>query len=108
MSFTISAPAKLNRYLGVLGRRADGFHEVELVTTVLAHVPDLCDTLTWEPHHRLELRLEGPASEGLLADESNLVLKAWRLVESYVGRPCPARLTLHKRIPHGAGLGGGG
>ncbi len=107
MSFSVSAPAKLNRYLGVLGRRPDGFHEVELVTTVLAHVPELCDTLTWEPHHRLELRLEGPTSEGLVADESNLVLKAWRLVESYVGRPCPARLILHKRIPHGAGLGGG-
>lgn len=103
----VSAPAKLNRYLGVLGRRPDGFHEVELVTTVLAQVPELCDTLAWEPHHRLELRLEGPASEGLAADESNLVLKAWRLVESYVGRPCPARLILHKRIPHGAGLGGG-
>jgi 4-diphosphocytidyl-2-C-methyl-D-erythritol kinase len=42
-----------------------------------------------------------------VADKSNLVLKAWRLVESYVGRPCPARLILHKRIPHGAGLGGG-
>lgn len=107
MSFTVSAPAKLNRYLGVLGRRPDGFHEVELVTTVLAHVPELCDTLAWEPYHRLELRLEGPTSEGLVADESNLVLKAWRLVESYVGRPCPARLILHKRIPHGAGLGGG-
>ncbi|HJW32362.1 MAG TPA: hypothetical protein VJ505_03250 [Holophagaceae bacterium] len=107
MSFSVSAPAKLNRYLGVLGRRPDGFHEVELVTTVLAQVPELCDTLTWEPHHRLELRLEGPTSEGLVADESNLVLKAWRLVESYVGRPCPARLILHKRIPHGAGLGGG-
>ncbi|HJV89785.1 MAG TPA: hypothetical protein VJ623_05720 [Holophagaceae bacterium] len=107
MSFSVSAPAKLNRYLGVLGRRADGFHEVELVTTVLSHVPELCDTLAWEPHHRLELRLEGPTAEGLTADESNLVLKAWRLVESYVGRPCPARLILHKRIPHGAGLGGG-
>lgn len=107
MAFSVSAPAKLNRYLGVLGRRPDGFHEVELVTTVLDHVPDLSDTLTWEPHHRLELRLEGPTAEGLVADESNLVLKAWRLVESYVGRPCPARLTLTKRIPHGAGLGGG-
>jgi 4-diphosphocytidyl-2-C-methyl-D-erythritol kinase len=107
MAFSVTAPAKLNRYLGVLGRRPDGFHEVELVTTVLDHVPELCDTLSWEPHHRLELRLEGPTAEGLVADESNLVLKAWRLVESYVGRPCPARLLLHKRIPHGAGLGGG-
>jgi 4-diphosphocytidyl-2-C-methyl-D-erythritol kinase len=107
MALTQSAPAKLNRYLGVLGRRSDGFHEVELVTTVLEDVPDLTDTLSAEPHHRLELHLEGPTATGLVADESNLVIKAWRLVEALVGRPCPAKLRLHKRIPHGAGLGGG-
>ena len=107
MALSVSAPAKLNRYLGVLGRRPDGFHEVELVTTVLEGVADLTDTLTWEEHPRLELRIEGPTAAGLVADETNLVLKAWRLLEAYAGRPCPARLTLHKRIPHGAGLGGG-
>jgi len=107
MALSITAPAKLNRYLGVLGRRPDGFHEVELVTTVLTGVPELSDTLTWEEHPRLELVLTGPTAEGLVADEGNLVMKAWRLVEALAGRPCPARLTLHKRIPHGAGLGGG-
>ncbi len=107
MPLSLPAPAKFNRYLGVLGRRPDGFHEVELVTTVLEGVPSLTDNLTAEPWHRLELHLEGPTSLGLEANESNLVLKAWRLVEALVGRPCPAKLTLHKRIPHGAGLGGG-
>lgn len=107
MVLTVSAPAKLNRYLGVLGRRADGFHEVELITTVLEGLEALTDTLTWEPHDRLELTLTGPTATGLVADETNLVLRAWRLVEAFAGRPCPARLTLHKRIPHGAGLGGG-
>lgn len=107
MALSVPAPAKLNRYLGVLGRRSDGFHDVELVTTVLDGVPEVSDTLTWEEHSRLELRIEGPTAAGLVADESNLVLRAWRLVEAYAGRPCPARLTLHKRIPHGAGLGGG-
>jgi 4-diphosphocytidyl-2-C-methyl-D-erythritol kinase len=107
MSLSLPAPSKFNRYLGVLGRRPDGFHEVELVTTVLEGVPALTDTLTAEPWHRLALTIEGPTSAGLEANESNLVLKAWRLVEALVGRPCPAKLTLHKRIPHGAGLGGG-
>lgn len=107
MALSIQAPAKLNRYLGVLGRRPDGFHEVELVTTVLEGIPELSDTLTWEEHPRLELILTGPTAAGLQADEGNLVMKAWRLVEALAGRPCPARLTLHKRIPHGAGLGGG-
>lgn len=103
----LEAPAKFNRYLGVLDRRPDGFHEVELVTTVLEGLPDLSDTLTAEPADTLSLHLEGPASDGLTADDSNLVTRAWRKIEALAGRPCPARLTLHKRIPHGAGLGGG-
>jgi 4-diphosphocytidyl-2-C-methyl-D-erythritol kinase len=53
------------------------------------------------------LTLEGPESIGLSVDESNLVLRAWRLLEAEAGRPLPARLRLTKRIPHGAGLGGG-
>ncbi len=101
------APAKLNRFLAVLGRRADGFHELELVTTVLEGAPELADTLEAEPAGSLSLELAGPAAEGLRADGSNLVLRAWRLLEAEAGRPLPARLSLTKRVPHGAGLGGG-
>jgi 4-diphosphocytidyl-2-C-methyl-D-erythritol kinase len=103
----IQAPAKLNRFLAVLGRFQDGFHELELVTTVLDGVADLTDTLEVEAAGALTLELAGPLAEGLTADEGNLVLKAWRLLEREAGRPLPARLRLHKRIPHGAGLGGG-
>ena len=104
---TVSCPAKLNRFLAVLGRRADGFHELELVTTVLEGVPDLMDRLDGEPAAELSLAITGPMGEGLVADESNLVIKAWRLLEEVAGRPLPAALRLEKRIPHGAGLGGG-
>ena len=107
MAFTIQAPAKLNRFLAVLGRRADGFHELELVTTVLEGVPDLTDTLTAEPAEGLTLEISGPTGTGLTADESNLVIRAWRLLEDAARRPLPAALRLEKRIPHGAGLGGG-
>ena len=107
MSLRVSCPPKLNRFLAVLGRRADGFHELELVTTVLEGLPALTDTLTAEPASELTLTLGGPASEGLVADTSNLVLKAWRLLEEAVGRSLPAALHLEKHIPHGAGLGGG-
>ena len=100
-------PAKLNRFLAVLGRRADGFHELELVTTVLEGVPDLTDTLEGELATELSLAITGPTGEGLVADESNLVFKAWRLLEEAAGRPLPATLRLEKHIPHGAGLGGG-
>jgi len=103
----VAAPAKLNRFLAVLGRRPDGFHEMELVTTVLEGVQGLTDTLEGEPADALSLELTGPTSAGLGVDESNLVLRAWRLLERETGRELPARLRLEKRIPHGAGLGGG-
>ena len=100
-------PAKLNRFLAVLGRRADGFHDLELVTTVLEGAPDLTDTLEGETAGTLSLAISGPAGTGLVADESNLVMKAWRLLEESAKRSLPAALRLDKRIPHGAGLGGG-
>ncbi len=107
MALTIQAPAKLNRFLAVLGRRADGFHELELVTTVLEGVAGLTDQLEGAPASKLSLELSGPTSQGIEVDDTNLVLRAWRLLEEAAGRPLPARLSLHKRIPHGAGLGGG-
>jgi len=100
-------PAKLNRFLAVLGRRADGFHELELVTTVLEGVPDLTDTLEGERAGTLSLAITGPAGTGLVPDESNLVMRAWRLLEESAKCSLPAALRLDKRIPHGAGLGGG-
>jgi len=103
----LEAPAKLNRFLAVLGRFPDGFHELELVTTVLEGVADLCDTLEGEPAEAFSLELDGPAAAGLRADEGNLVVQAWRRLEAVAGRALPARLRLTKRIPHGAGLGGG-
>ncbi|MDE3246747.1 MAG: 4-(cytidine 5'-diphospho)-2-C-methyl-D-erythritol kinase [Acidobacteriota bacterium] len=107
MSLSLQAPAKLNRYLGILGRRADGFHELELVTTVLEGVEELADTLQGEPAESLSLALSGPTARGLSVDESNLVIQAWRLLEQEARKPLPAALRLEKRIPQGGGLGGG-
>ncbi|HTL97847.1 MAG TPA: hypothetical protein VL181_03480 [Holophagaceae bacterium] len=107
MSLAMPAPAKLNRFLAVLGRRADGFHDLELVTTVLSGVPGLEDMLEAEPGAALTLAIDGPFGAGLAADESNLVIRAWRLLEAEAKRALPAKLRLTKRVPHGAGLGGG-
>jgi len=107
MALRLQAPAKLNRFLAVLGRRADGFHELELVTTVLEGVEGLTDTLQGERAEALGLELTGPTAGGLTVDDTNLVLRAWRLLEREARRPLPAALRLEKRIPHGAGLGGG-
>ncbi len=100
-------PAKLNRFLAVLERRADGFHELELVTTVVEGVPALTDVLEGEIAADFSLAITGPMGTGLVADETNLVVQAWRLLEAAAGRPLPATFRLEKRIPHGAGLGGG-
>lgn len=107
MALSMQAPAKLNRYLGILGRRADGFHELELVTTVLDSVAELADTLRAEPAETLGLTVSGPMADRLRTDESNLVMRAWRLLEQEAKRDLSATLHLEKRIPHGGGLGGG-
>jgi 4-diphosphocytidyl-2-C-methyl-D-erythritol kinase len=104
-SFSLEAPAKVNLWLKVLGRRADGFHEVETRMVPLA----LCDRLTLQvapdlARGEVAFSCDDAAVPG---DESNLVMKAVRALEQAVG-PFPGmRLFLEKRVPHGAGLGGG-
>jgi len=102
-----TAPAKFNMFLSILGRRTDGFHLLELVTSVLRDWPSLHDELSAEVATNLSLAIEGPESKGLEADDSNLVIKAWRALEREAARPLPAKLSLLKHIPSGAGLGGG-
>ena len=95
------APAKLNLYLRVLGRRPDGYHEIE---TLFERI-DLADELTIEAHpDRLLLTCTDPA---LSCGEDNLVLKAARVLQQVSGTSRGASLHLLKRIPIAAGLGGG-
>ena len=93
------AHAKVNLFLRVLRHREDGFHEIE---TLMAPVT-LCDSLEIEPANKVEFRCDEPA----LAGEDNLVVRATRLFFSETNREPKVRLTLRKKIPHGAGLGGG-
>jgi len=94
----VSAPAKVNLTLEVLGRRDDGFHEL----ASLVHTVSLADTLTFEPADAFRCEVAGLA----LSDEENLVLRAARLIGERAGGR-GARITLTKRIPAAAGLGGG-
>ena len=95
------APAKLNLFLHVTGRRADGYHELQTVFQLI----DLCDTIgiTVRPDGRIE-RLEGP--QGVDAD-SDLTVRAARALQQATGCPLGASLRIVKRIPMGGGLGGG-
>jgi 4-diphosphocytidyl-2-C-methyl-D-erythritol kinase len=93
------APAKINLFLRVLRRRDDGFHEIE---TLMAPI-SLCDSLEIEPGNDLQFHCDEPN----LATDDNLVVRAARLFFSEINREPRIRLTLQKKIPHGAGLGGG-
>ena len=94
------APAKVNLSLRVLGKRDDGFHELESLMAPL----DLCDMLLFEPADVYTFDCD---AAGVPVDESNLVTRAVRLFERKTGKLCKWRISLEKRVPHGAGLGGG-
>lgn len=95
-----AAPAKINLSLRVLSKRPDGYHEVDLL---MAGV-NLADELEFSPAPAAELVCDDAS---LPVDESNLVMRAVREFEKAYGRSVRLRITLRKRIPHGAGLGGG-
>jgi 4-diphosphocytidyl-2-C-methyl-D-erythritol kinase len=99
--FTLAAPAKLNLSLRVLASRDDSFHEID---TVMVQVPQLADRLHFAPATGLGFACDDPS---LPDDATNLVVKAARAYEAAAEIPCHYHITLEKRIPHGAGLGGG-
>jgi len=102
-SLTESAPAKVNLTLRVVGRRADGYHDIES----LVAFADVGDVLAFAPADALDLSVRGPnaASAGPGAD--NLVLKAARALAAVIPGLALGRFVLTKRLPVAAGLGGG-
>lgn len=100
-----AAPAKLNLYLHVLGRRADGYHELDS----LVAFADLADMLEVRPADRFALTIDGPFATPLLAEdpERNLVTRAALLLAAELGRPADVAVRLTKRLPVAGGIGGG-
>ena len=98
----VGAPAKLNLYLHVTGRRADGYHELDSLVTFTA----LADTVDITPAESLWLSVTGPFADALDAGE-NLAARAATALAETLGRPAAVRITLDKQIPVAAGLGGG-
>ncbi len=98
MALILPAYAKLNLTLDIIGRRPDGYHEIDSVMqTISLH------DLIWV--ERTDCRVFDVV--GTLIDGENLVLKAARELEGRVSRNLPFTIRLFKRIPIGAGLGGG-
>ena len=99
-----SAPAKINLYLHVVGRRADGYH---LLDSLVAFA-EPADEVSAEPAPELSLTLRGPYAAALGdAPRDNLVWRAAEQLAARAGRPAAAALTLVKNLPVASGIGGG-
>lgn len=101
MTLALAAPAKLNLFLHVLGRRADGYHRLQTVFQLL----DLCDRVRLRALRRPVIRRAGGWAGVPEADD--LAVRAARLLQRETGVTQGAEITLEKRIPSGGGLGGG-
>ncbi len=97
------APAKINLFLHVGTRRADGYHELES----LAAFVDVGDALSFAPAPAFSLAVDGPFARGLDGEGDNLVLRAARALAATVGRTDGAAITLTKNLPVASGIGGG-
>jgi 4-diphosphocytidyl-2-C-methyl-D-erythritol kinase len=96
-----SAPAKLNLFLHVLGRRPDGYHDLQTLLQLI----DLCDSIDIKvrPDGQI-LRTSGPTA---VEPEADLTVRAARALQGATGSPLGAEISVAKRIPMGGGLGGG-
>jgi 4-diphosphocytidyl-2-C-methyl-D-erythritol kinase len=120
-SLVVHTPAKLNLFLEILGKRKDGYHELETLMVAV----DLFDTLTFTEENSNEIRLRcsqagsrvssslnsetsaGTMGDGIPVGLDNLVVKAAQLLREHAGVEAGIRIGLTKRIPAAAGLAGG-
>jgi 4-diphosphocytidyl-2-C-methyl-D-erythritol kinase len=96
---TLPSPAKINLFLHIIGKRADGYHNLQTVFQFLS----LCDTLGFILDDQVILESPLPGVQ----PEDNLIIKAANLLKAHTGCTKGARITLNKHIPMGGGLGGG-
>ena len=98
--YDVAAPAKINHFLHIVGRRADGYHLLQSVFVLI----DWCDTL------HFELRSDGSLARhdlGAALPADDLCLRAARALQAASGCTLGADISIDKRVPWGAGLGGG-
>jgi 4-diphosphocytidyl-2-C-methyl-D-erythritol kinase len=101
-SVTEFAPAKINLALHVLGRRADGYHELDSIVAFA----DVGDSLTLTPTSETSLNITGPFAGHLSSGADNLVLRAYALLNERASLP-PVAFHLEKNLPIASGIGGG-
>ncbi len=97
------APAKINLFLHIIGRRRDGYHVLES----LVGFADCGDSLAFEPDRPLTLIVEGPFAGGLASENDNLVLRAARAFSLAFPETVSGQFRLSKNLPVASGIGGG-
>jgi 4-diphosphocytidyl-2-C-methyl-D-erythritol kinase len=100
---TVRVPGKVNLYLGVGDRRADGYHEL----TTVFHAVSLADDITVRAADILSLRVHGEGADEVPADARNLAWQAAELMAEHVGRLPDVEITIDKSIPVAGGMAGG-
>ena len=100
-SLSLPAPAKLNLFLHITGRRADGYHTLQTLFQFL----DIADTLDITCRSDNQILLHSELAG--VATDDNLITRAARLLQQHTGTSLGADIVLHKRLPMGGGLGGG-
>lgn len=103
MTLAVNAPAKVNLDLRILGRRSDGYHEVQTLLQTIDLIDELRATKTSSDVLNLQVTPAGVVSTG----GDNLIVRAAKALRRHTGVNVGANLELTKRIPIGAGLGGG-
>ncbi len=98
-----AAPAKVNLYLHVTGRRPDMYHELDSLVCFAG----AADRLRARPAASIDLTVDGPFQEGLSPGSDNLVVKAATRLAAFAPGPVGAALRLEKNLPIASGIGGG-
>ena len=97
----LPAPAKLNLFLHITGRRADGYHELQTLFQFLDHGDELGFAQREDGEIHLHTEIDG------VPHDSNLIVRVARLLQQESGTPLGADIWLDKRLPMGGGIGGG-
>lgn len=102
------APAKLNLFLHLTGRRSDGYHELQTVFQLIDYGDELSFTPRKDPQINCTcLSLFNPITAAIIPDADNLAIKAARLLQAKLKNAPGVDILIKKRIPIGSGLGGG-
>jgi 4-diphosphocytidyl-2-C-methyl-D-erythritol kinase len=96
----IKTPAKINFGLNVIAKRSDGFHNIETIY----YPVDICDTITFSESDKFIFETD---NETLNSEKDNIILKAISVLEDHSKKKLNVKIHLSKKIPIGAGLGGG-